>query len=65
MACTFAAPASPPAADRGHPFAPIEFAARSCFPLVALALLAATPWLGPWTLLACTYGWWRFVTRMA
>ena len=42
-----------------------ELSMRSLFPLAACALLAATPWLGPWTLVAATYAWWRIVTRIA
>jgi hypothetical protein len=38
---------------------------RSLFPLVALALIASTPWSGAWGVLLLALVWWNVVTRVA
>ena len=51
---------------RKHGATVVAFASPEALRYVAAdALLAATPWLGPWTLVAATYAWWRTVTRIA
>ncbi|HEU4418012.1 MAG TPA: hypothetical protein VFT55_03685 [Planctomycetota bacterium] len=44
------------------PLRPSEVIVRSLFPLVAIALLASVPWIGPWWFLVATFVWWRVVT---
>ena len=50
---------------RVHPsWSVAQIASRSLFPLMAIALLASSIWIGPWLVLVLTFVWWRMVTRV-
>ena len=43
---------------------PSEFLLRSLLPLMALALLLSTLWVGPWGFLIGCVAWWQIVRRI-
>ena len=43
---------------------PADFLLRSLLPLMALALLLSTLWVGPWGFLIGSIAWWQIVRRI-